>query len=274
MNRNERPKITIVTPSFNQGQFIEPTIQSVLSQDYPDLEYMIIDGGSTDKSIEIIKKYEDRIALWKSEKDNGQSDAIQKGLDLATGEVFAWQNSDDVYAPRVFGAVADIFAAFPGVDIVFGGWRFIDTDGNVLTTRSMRNYSLRKLRSGWGVPPQPAVFMRTSAVRRAGGIDQSKRYVMDYALYVRMAGRTNVSILDMVCGDFRMHASSKTVSETVRHIRELVQTREELLGSTASIADRVAWLFYDRKRQIRDALHNRMGFFSFKSLVRKRVGAK
>ena len=267
-------RITIVTPSYNQGQYIEKTIESVLAQEYPNIEYIVIDGGSTDGTIEILRQYGSKISFWSSEPDHGQSAAIQKGLRMATGEIFAWQNSDDLYAPGTRSVVADTFKRYPEIDLVFGAWRFIDSLGNPLTTRSIKHFSIRELRSGWTVPPQPAVFMRTAAIRQAGGLDISKRYVMDYALYVKIANPKNVAVVDRVCGEFRIHASSKTVSERQRHIQELIQTRNDLLGSQASIVERISWWWFDLARAFRDYLHDRMGFFSFRDLVRKGVRMK
>jgi len=115
-------KISIVTPSFNQGMYIEETIKSIIDQNYPNLEYLIMDGGSTDNTIEIIKGYEKSITYWETKKDKGQSDAISKGLRKANGEIFAWQNSDDRYLPGTFNYVAEIFENNSHIDVLFGGW--------------------------------------------------------------------------------------------------------------------------------------------------------
>ena len=124
-----QPKISIITPSFNQSEFLEFTIQSVLSQDYPDLEYIIVDGGSTDGSLEIIKKYEDRLAWWVSEKDQGQTDAINKGFARATGKYLAWLNSDDTYQPGALSKAAEYLESHPEVGLVYGETNYIDQDG-------------------------------------------------------------------------------------------------------------------------------------------------
>ena len=115
-----KPKISIVTPSFNQGRFLEETILSVLNQRYPNLEYIVIDGGSTDESVDIIRRYENRLAYWISERDNGQVPAINKGLEQATGDIFAFINSDDVYLPGAFAAVAEYFENYPECEWVCG----------------------------------------------------------------------------------------------------------------------------------------------------------
>src|SRR5215831_18533986 len=128
------PRISIVTPSYNQGRFIEETIQSVLSQDYPNLEYIIIDGGSKDQSVDIIRKYEKRLAYWVSEKDSGAADAIAKGFRRATGDIMAYLNSDDLYSPETLRAVAEVFQAGRS-DVVYGNTWWIDSDGHYLGER-------------------------------------------------------------------------------------------------------------------------------------------
>lgn len=130
---NELPKISIVTPSFNQGKYLEKTILSVLEQDYPNLEYIIIDGGSTDNSVEIIKKYEKHLAYWVSEPDRGQSHAINKGFGHATGEILGWLNSDDYYAPGAPQAIAEAFLANPDVGAIVGAGEFLFEDTGKIT---------------------------------------------------------------------------------------------------------------------------------------------
>ena len=120
------PRISIVTPSFNQGRFLERTILSVLNQNYPNLEYIVMDGGSTDESVEIIKKYENYLAYWISEKDNGQSDAIKKGFQKSTGEILAWLNSDDIYLSGALRGVAGFFRDGKGTEVVYGNRYIID----------------------------------------------------------------------------------------------------------------------------------------------------
>ncbi|NVO00781.1 MAG: glycosyltransferase, partial [Geobacteraceae bacterium] len=136
------PKITIVTPSYNQGRFLEKTILSVLDQGYPNLEYIVIDGGSTDESVEIIKKYADRLTYWVSEPDRGQSHAINKGFERATGEIFGWLNSDDWYHPGALQAVAEAFAANPDVGAVVGAGEMVDEEGKQLIYKSTTKVDL------------------------------------------------------------------------------------------------------------------------------------
>ncbi len=130
MTTSSLPRVSIVTPSFNQAAFLEETIQSVLSQDYPNLEYIIIDGGSTDGSVEIIKKYADKLAYWVSEKDTGQADAINKGLIRVTGEIVAWLNSDDIYLPGTIRAAVEALQAHPDCGLVYGDVLSVDAKGS------------------------------------------------------------------------------------------------------------------------------------------------
>src|ERR1035437_4288596 len=126
------PKISVITPSFNQGKYLESTIKSVLEQDYPNLEYIVIDGGSEDNSVEIIKKYEKHLAYWESVKDKGQSHAINKGFAIATGEILAWLNSDDTYEQNAIYNIAEWFRKYPELDFIYGDVNIIDEKGAVL----------------------------------------------------------------------------------------------------------------------------------------------
>jgi glycosyltransferase involved in cell wall biosynthesis len=182
------PRVSIVTPSYNQGQFLEETIRSVLSQGYPDLEYIVIDGGSTDGSAEIIRKYEPWLAYCVSERDAGQSDAIAKGFARATGEFAAWLNSDDLYLPGAVGRAAAALSSHADAALIFGGCEFID-DSSLSTGvvwRGNQRTAKELVLEGNGVPQQ-AAFMRRACLVRAGGVDISLRYVMDHELWVRLA---------------------------------------------------------------------------------------
>ena len=165
---NKITKISITTPSYNQSRFLEQSILSIVNQNYPNLEYGIIDGGSNDNSVDIIKKYEDRISYWVSEPDSGQADAIMKGLKRSTGEIFGLQNSDDRHLPGTLEYVAHIFDEHPEIDLLFGGWNFIDSEGRIISTRHLKHFSLMKLRAGSTIPPQPAVFFLYKCDQNSG----------------------------------------------------------------------------------------------------------
>lgn len=213
----KEPKITIVTPSFNQGRFIEQTIQSVLDQQYPNLEYIIIDGGSTDGTVDIIKKYEKHITYWVSERDNGQSDAINKGLQLATGEVVNWLNSDDYYELGALKTVAEAFQD-QNVTVVCGRGRiFYQNKEGERFSRGTDVYEGNLAKTiGWARMDQPETFFRRSVLEKVGELDSSLHYLMDRDLWIRylcLYGLEGVKKIPDVLVNFRLHASSKTVSQ-------------------------------------------------------------
>jgi glycosyltransferase involved in cell wall biosynthesis len=209
------PKISIVTPSFNQGQYIEQTILSIIGQDYPNLEYIIIDGGSTDNTVEIIKKYADRITYWVSEPDKGQSDAINKGLAKCTGEIFNWINSDDYLEPGALLTIAEAFNN-PNTDIVCGYTSIFE--GNVekeimkLRTTIYNNVEATLVQQRIN---QPAMFYRLSILKNLGGINTNLHYVMDLELWFRYLchkGQDKMTFKNDLFAHFRVHDSSKTVA--------------------------------------------------------------
>jgi glycosyltransferase involved in cell wall biosynthesis len=222
LNRNHSwPRISIVTPSFNQGEFLERTILSVLNQNYSNLEFIIIDGGSTDGSVEIIKKYEHYLAYWVSENDNGQSDAINKGFQKSTGEILAWLNSDDVYLSNTLYSIAEVFRKRKSVEIVYGNRYIIDEHDNVISERRVTHYSafmvtLGVLYGGFGVY-QPASFWRRGTHEKVGGVDISLKFCMDTDLFIRFAlSNSRFKFLREYLTAFRIHSSSKT--STIREV--------------------------------------------------------
>lgn len=212
------PKISIVTPSFNQGQYIEETIQSVLSQNYPNLEYIIIDGGSTDNTVEIIKKYESRMTYWVSEPDRGQSHAINKGLEKCTGEIFNWLNSDDWYVPGALFEVANAFLKNSTAQFVSGFENRIDQNGVVnLHTGTFLKPSIEETIEFCEVS-QPSTFFKLEAIRKVNGVAEGLHYIMDGEIWINLLllyGQDHFIKLDKVLVNFRLHPNSKTVSNAV-----------------------------------------------------------
>jgi len=208
------PRVSIVTPSYNQGQFIEETIRSVLLQGYPNLEYIIMDGGSTDGSVEIIHRYEPWLAYWVSEPDQGQADAISRGFAGASGAILAWLNSDDRYRPGTLNRVARFFATHPETVLGAGDVNHIDARGRFLSrqrvVRPIWLVAANLSQHGW---PQPGCFWLHSAYRSVGGVDSSLQFCMDLDLFLRLtrAGQTE-RIPGPPLADFRHHAGSKTSS--------------------------------------------------------------
>lgn len=218
------PRISIVTPSYNQGAYLEESILSVLTQDYPDLEYIIIDGASTDRSVEIIKTYERDLSYWCSEPDEGQSDAIAKGFEKATGEILFWLGSDDLLLPGALKKVAEYFIRNPDIQVVSGGCVFIDSDGEVCTEEPVpfslgvpASYNRFRFYEQDGVC-QPATFWRRGIYEEVGGLDRSRTFIMDLDLFARMAkAGGSFGQLPKFLSCFRLHEESK--STTLQHVR-------------------------------------------------------
>ena len=207
----ETPLVSIITPSFNQVRYIEATIRSVLAQDYSRLEYMIVDGGSTDGTVDIITKYEDKLAWWVSEKDQGQTDAINKGFARATGEILAWINSDDTYEPGAVAAAVHYLVDHPEVGMVYGDCNFINEDGRVIGKFASRQTDYQKLRRGYVHIPQQTMFFRAKYWKELGPLDPSFYFAMDYDLWVRIAKHAPIQYLPgRTWANFRIHTSSKT----------------------------------------------------------------
>jgi glycosyltransferase involved in cell wall biosynthesis len=220
------PTVSITTPSWNQGRFLEETIRSVLGQEGNfAIDYVLVDGGSTDDSVAIIKKYEALLLRgdwpvrcrhirlrWLSERDDGQSDAINKGLRMSTGEILGWLNSDDTYAPEALGAVCQAFARDPSPDVVYGKTYYVDESGARLGQYPTEVFSRERLAVANFIC-QPSTFFRRSALDRVGYLDASLHYVMDYDLWIRMSSQCRFRYLDQVLSHYRLHGESKTVSQ-------------------------------------------------------------
>ena len=214
------PKISIVTPSFNQGQYIEETIRSVLLQNYPNLEYIIIDGGSTDETVAIIKKYEHWISYWVSEADRGQSHAINKGLEKCTGDIFNWLNSDDYYYPDTFYQIATGFLNNPQATIVSGKERHLNIDGSTvihngtfITETILKTLEFVEL-------AQPSSFFLADYFKKVGPLAEDLHYIMDGEFWVRyllLCGQASFYKIDKPLVNFRIHGNSKTVQSSVNH---------------------------------------------------------
>ena len=200
--------VSIVTPSFNQAAYLEQTLLSVLEQDYADIEYLVIDGGSTDGSPDIIKKYASRLAYWISEKDSGQADAINKGMGRARGEIVAWLNSDDTYLPGAVAAAMKVFDENPDVAMVYADMLAVDERGQTFNTLRYRQLTLEDLLS-FQIIGQPAVFMRRSAFEKAGGLDPSFHFLLDHHLWIRIAAQGRILHIPQTWAAARYHAKAK-----------------------------------------------------------------
>ncbi len=239
---NQPPLVSIVTPSFNQAPFLEETILSVLNQDYPNLEYILVDGGSTDGSLEIIHRYADRLAWWVSEPDKGQTDAINKGFAHAKGEIFAWLNSDDTYLPNAVSEAVAYLQKHPEVGMVYGEANFIDEHGRVLGKFPARQTDYRRLRQGYVHIPQQASFFRAELWHQVGPLDPSFYFAMDYDLWVRLARITSIVYIPRLWANFRLHGSAKTIAADDRCWPEMLRVHYRDGGSPFAIIVWKSWL--------------------------------
>jgi glycosyltransferase involved in cell wall biosynthesis len=209
------PTLSIITPSFNQACFIQHTIESVLGQNYPGLEYIIIDGGSTDGTLEILKKYQDHVR-WTSEKDHGQSEAINKGFQQARGEILAYLNSDDCYEPGALIRVGNFFMDHPQTHWLTGKCRIIDEQGREIrrAITAYKNLWLRlhtpSLLLVLDYISQPATFWRRDVVERVGLFDVNEHYSMDYDYSLRVLQHYRLWVMDHTLAAFRVHPGSKS----------------------------------------------------------------
>lgn len=224
-------RVTIMTPSYNQAQFLEQTIRSVLDQDYQDIEYIIIDGKSTDGSLEIIQKYADRLAWWVSEPDRGQTDALNKGFSHATGELLAWINSDDTYTPGAIGEAVKFFEAHQNAALIYGDANYINEAGQVVGRFPAAATDYRLLRRGYVHIPQQASFFRADLWRQVGPLDPSFFFAMDYDLWVRLAARAPLIYHPRVWANFRLHGDSKTLAANDRCWPEMIRVHRRDGGS-------------------------------------------
>lgn len=215
-------RISVVTPSYNQAEYIEQTILSVLDQNYPHIEYMVLDGGSTDGSVDTIRKYADRLAYWCSQPDGGQANAIANGFERASGDILCWLNSDDVFLPGALRAVADYFAKHPTVEVVSGGAFRMDSCGRPVGIRPCAyelgvraTYNWLRFYGQDGVFQQ-ATFWRRSAYEAVGGLNRKLQYIMDRDLFVRLAERKRFGRLPQLLAAFRHHDEAKT--SRLRHV--------------------------------------------------------
>ena len=240
----DQPLVTVITPSFNQARFLEATIQSVLFQDYPHIEYMIVDGGSNDGSVDIIKKYESKLAWWVSEKDKGQTDAINKGFARAKGKIFAWINSDDTYEPGAVSAAVRYLQEHPEVGMVYGDCNFINEKGRVIGKFGSAQTNYRLLRQGYAHIPQQTMFFRADLWKHVGPLDPSFYFAMDYDLWTRIAARTEIKYVPQTWASFRLHGSGKTMAADDRCWPEMIRVHYRDGGSFFSI---IVAKYYIRK---------------------------
>ncbi len=229
------PLVSIITPSYNQAPFLEATLRSVLDQDYPRLEYIVVDGGSTDGSLEILRCYETRLAAWISEPDRGQTDAINKGFALATGDILAYLNSDDTYCPDAVTEAVAYLQAHPEVGMVHAGAFYIDQVGHPVARFPSAPTSHLDLRRGAPKIAQQAAFFRAEVWKMVGPLDPSFFYAMDYDLWVRISAVTPMAFVPRIWAGFRLHDESKSMTVARQCWPEMMRVHFRDGGSVFSV---------------------------------------
>jgi len=242
------PLVSIVTPSFNQAKYIEQTLLSVLNQDYPNIEYIVIDGGSSDGSQTVIERYADRLAYWVTEPDRGHPDAVNKGFARATGEILAFINSDDLY---MAGAVSEAVAALnqhPEVGMVYGDGLLVDSEGQLLDPHYYRTLSLLDLLCN-EVLLQPTVFMRREILEQVGGLEEAYPLVFDHVLWIRFASLAPILHIPSIWAVERTHSDAKTIARAA----EFVEDTEHFLAD-AEESSRLKPVIDDNRKRIYGSL--------------------
>jgi glycosyltransferase involved in cell wall biosynthesis len=219
--RRSHTTISVVTPSYNQGRFIRRTIDSVLSQNVAGLEYLVVDGGSTDETAAILREYGDRIHAT-VEPDEGQADAVNKGLKAASGDIIGWVNSDDVFYPGALGKVLAAFEAHPGADVIYGEADHIDERDRILEHYGTEPFDYERLKDVCFLC-QPAVFFRRTVVERYGPLQVACRYSLDYEYWLRILGDKPPLYLRETLAGSRLHADTKTLGHAEAVHREIIQ---------------------------------------------------
>jgi glycosyltransferase involved in cell wall biosynthesis len=247
------PLITVVTPSFNQAAYLEKTIRSVLDQDYPALEYIIVDGGSSDGSEAIIRKYADKLGWWCSEPDGGQADAIAKGFAGSSGEILCWLNSDDVFLPGALRAVGEYFRDHPHTEVVNGAAYYIDVNDQPIR-HLFRSYNTHGVRAsarrfqfyGQDGIYQMATFWRRAAYFEVGGIRREFAFAMDLDLFARMATRRRFEVIHRYLACFRLHSACKSLTMEAVRRREFEMLQREQGVFDAHPFQRFGYYWYYR----------------------------
>jgi glycosyltransferase involved in cell wall biosynthesis len=252
------PRISVITPSYNQGQFLEETIRSVLLQGYPNLEYVVIDGGSTDDSAEIIERYEPFLDFWVSEHDGGQSEAINKGFERTSGDIVIWLNSDDRFRPGALHHAARAFVENPGAVVVYGDPNIIDGDGCLIETQRLPPYDAAQVLEMSVILPQPAAFIRRSALGAEPLVREDLHFTMDTELWFRLIRAGTLLHIDRVLADSRLWDDNKATAQRLKWPPELLQIADEFFADPELPEE-----FRRIERRVRGGVLSNAGGFSY-----------
>jgi glycosyltransferase involved in cell wall biosynthesis len=248
-------RVSIVTPSYNQAQFLEKTILSVLDHKKIDLEYILIDGGSNDGSVEIIQRYADKFAYWVSESDKGQADAVNKGFARATGDIIGWLNSDDYYLPGAIDSAVDIFEKNPDVGFIFGDMISIDGEGQTINVQRFGDWGLLGLMS-FNIIGEPAVFLRREVMEKSGFLDDSFHFLLDHHLWLRAAQHTKMMYVPKLWAAARYHEDAKNIAYADRFGEEAFRIIKWMENEP-----KLSALFIANKNQILSGAHRLNGYY-------------
>jgi glycosyltransferase involved in cell wall biosynthesis len=255
MQKAEFPKISIITPSYNQVKFLGKAIDSVLIQNYPNLEYIIIDGGSTDGSKELIESYSDRLSYWESAKDKGQYYAINKGFERSTGEIMAWLNSDDMYFNGALNTIAEIFSSFDDVNWVMGVPTVFDEQDRAIVAdrnrkrRCSRFHYLASSDYEW-IQQESTFWRRSLWVKSGGNINTNYKLAADFELWMRFYQHSKLDILDSLIGGFRMRTSDQ---KTLESNSEYLAEAKEIIANEIDKLDKNEFLEVERIKKLKSA---------------------
>ncbi len=260
------PLITVVTPSYNQAQFLEQTICSVLEQETSNLEYMVVDGGSQDGSLAIIQKYAGDLAWWVSEPDKGQGHAIQKGFKRAQGDYLAWLNSDDYYLPGALDSAIKMLESHPEMGMVYGDVLAVDENGKTIRRLRYHQWDLKDLMQ-FNIIGQPSVVMRRSAYEQAGGISSQYHFLLDHHLWLRIAANKQIGYVTEIWSAARFHKAAKNIAHAAAFGEEASRiaawlSEDEIFASTYSQYKKQIWAgayrfgarYLSEGKQYRDSL--------------------
>ncbi|MEM8543262.1 MAG: glycosyltransferase family 2 protein [Cyanobacteria bacterium P01_H01_bin.119] len=261
---------SIITPSYNQGAFIERTIQSILSQTEVILEYVVCDGGSTDKTVDILRRYDSKLR-WISEADGGQAAGVNKGLSMTSNDIIGWINSDDVYAPNALKRVQDLFEQFPDVDLIYGDATYLNESDHIIGSYPTQLWDYKKLKLVCYLC-QPAVFFRRRLVEQFGPLNETLHYCLDYELWLRYGKMAKVHYLPQILASSRLYQSTKSIGSIVAAHRETNDMLKQTLGyvpDTAILRYARMKTESDLGREISYPVHNRVFNLRDAKLVRQ-----